>query len=135
MCASHVSTLSALLVHKAKLEKKYKMTDLGEAHWILGMRLQRKEYGYRLDQQLYCENILKKYNMQECKVAKVPAQSGLYLSKSDCPTTRAERLEMQDKPYRELVGSLLYLTLSTRPGIAYAVRAASRFCENPGLEH
>ena len=35
------------------------------------------------------------------------------------------------EPYRSAVGALMYLTVGTRPDIAYAVGVASRSLENP----
>ena len=46
-----------------------------------------------------------------------------------------------DKPdidittYRSLVGSLIYLALSTRPDLSQAAHALSRFFEAPKMEH
>jgi hypothetical protein len=44
-------------------------------------------------------------------------------------------MEMSDVPYRGIIGSLLYSSLGTRPDIAYAVAALSRFNNNPGPKH
>ncbi|KAG3031009.1 hypothetical protein PC120_g3394 [Phytophthora cactorum] len=57
------------------------------------------------------------------------------LSKSMSPTTAEERAEMQSRPYRSLIGCLMYFTTCTRPDIAYVVTKLSRFLENPGLQH
>ncbi|GMF69205.1 unnamed protein product [Phytophthora fragariaefolia] len=46
-----------------------------------------------------------------------------------------ERQLMRSKPYRAVVGSLMYLMLGTRPDLAYLVRESSQFLENPGLLH
>ncbi|GMF49085.1 unnamed protein product [Phytophthora fragariaefolia] len=42
---------------------------------------------------------------------------------------------MKAKPYRSLVGSLMYLACGTRPDISVAVAKLSRFLENPGEKH
>jgi hypothetical protein len=52
-----------------------------------------------------------------------------------CPQTEAEALEMRQYPYISVVGSLMYLALTTRPDIAYAAGVLARFNSNPGLVH
>ena len=42
---------------------------------------------------------------------------------------------MRTVPYAHAVGSLMYLAISTRPDIAYAVGVLSRFAANPGQAH
>ena len=42
---------------------------------------------------------------------------------------------MKNVPYSSAVGSLMYAMICTRPDIAYAVGAVSRFLTNPGKEH
>ena len=42
---------------------------------------------------------------------------------------------MERRPYRSLIGSLLYVAMSTRPDVAFAVCQLSRFLENPSSEH
>ena len=43
--------------------------------------------------------------------------------------------EAVDVPYRELVGSLMHLTVATRPDLAYIVSILSKYLENPSREH
>ena len=59
----------------------------------------------------------------------------LKLSIADCPSTQDERDEADAKPYRELIGSLMYLMISTRPDIDNAIIQLSRFMTNWGLAH
>jgi len=42
---------------------------------------------------------------------------------------------MRSVPYAHAVGSLMYLAISTRPDIAYAVGVLARFSVNPGVAH
>ena len=51
------------------------------------------------------------------------------------PTTVEDIAYMRDKPYREALGALQYLSIATRPDITYAVSILSRFMHNPGIPH
>ena len=42
---------------------------------------------------------------------------------------------MANVPYRQLVGSLMYLANGTRPDLAHALNSVARFCANPGRAH
>lgn len=67
--------------------------------------------------------------MDQCNPANLPVTPGLYLSKSE---TQEDAIKV---PYKEATGSLLYLMLSTRPDIAFAVNQISQFCESPKQQH
>jgi len=73
------------------------------------------------------------FGMQECKPASTPMDPALSYSSDG-----AKGAQVSDKaevPYREAIGSLLYLSLTTRPDISHAVGVLSRFCESPRLVH
>ena len=42
---------------------------------------------------------------------------------------------MQSKPFKNVIGSLMYAMIATRPDICYAVGALARFSANPGRVH
>ena len=51
------------------------------------------------------------------------------------PKTDSERQEMADKPYRPVLGSVMWGQLATWPDLLFAVSLLSRFQANPGIEH
>jgi len=51
------------------------------------------------------------------------------------PKTDSERKQMEDKPYRPVLGSVMWGQLATRPDLSFAVSLLSRFQSDPGIEH
>lgn len=124
------------LVVKNLFMSKYKMKDLGDVSWILGMKLSRDRVRgvLSLDQSLYLNKVLSRFNMMDSNPVPTP-ESSLKLSKADCPISTEEKYNMRDVPYMSAVGSLLYAAIGTRPDIAHAVNVISKFMENPGQAH
>jgi hypothetical protein len=127
-------SLDAVLEVKQSLSNRFKMQDFGEASVVLGIRIRRiKEQGVlMMDQEKYIEGILSKFGMDKCNGVSIPLSCGVNLSKSQSPE---ETEEVPDVPYRQVIGSLMYLMVSTRPDIAASIQILSRFSSNPGLTH
>ncbi|MCF6814764.1 hypothetical protein L3H39_11140, partial [Corynebacterium sp. MC-16] len=68
------------------------MKDLGEAAFILGIKIyrdrSRKLLG--LSQSTYIDKVLKRFNMDQSKRGLLPVSHGVYLSKDMCPKTQDE---------------------------------------------
>lgn len=107
---------------KQKFSSEFEMKDLNELEFFLGMKIERdiSDSILKISQLKYIEKIIKNFNMEHCKPISTPMEPGLDLSK-------IEEKENTNKPYRELIGSLMYLMLCTRPDISYAVGYLSRF--------
>lgn len=122
---------------KIMLAEKFKMKDLGPIHYILGWEIQRdrKRREIKISQHKYTKKILEKFKMDKCNGTHIPAKTDLILSKALCASDPDELQLMREKPYRAIVGSLMYLMLGSRPDIAFAVRECSQFLENPGIAH
>ncbi|GJU97609.1 zinc finger, CCHC-type containing protein [Tanacetum coccineum] len=63
----------------------------------------------------------------------VPLGAHFKVSLNDCPSSDWDVERMSKVPYANVVGSLMYLMVCTRPDIAYAVSIVSRYLANPGL--
>jgi len=109
------------------LQKDIKIKDLGEAKNCLGVKIIRNwsDGTLVLQQEEYINHILEKFNMNKCnahegKAAYTPMEERLKLR--DLPD--GDRKEL---PYQNLIGCLLYLSINTRPDIAYTVSFLSQF--------
>ncbi|XP_046489065.1 uncharacterized protein [Neodiprion pinetum] len=109
------------------------MKDLGLASRCLGIEFHQdtKNHSVYITQRQYTEAILERFGMQDCKEVKTPIDINISLTKPERPN---ERL-MQQYPYQRLIGALMYLAVSTRPDIAYAVNLMSQFNTNFTVEH
>nr|CAN69216.1 hypothetical protein VITISV_012012 [Vitis vinifera] len=113
------------------------MKDLGEASYVLGIKILRDRANgvLKLSQRAYIERILKRFNMHNCKSTKAPIVKGDKFSKAQCPQNDDEREEMKTIPYSSVVGSLMYAQVCTRPDIAFVVGMLGRYLSNPGSQH
>ena len=126
-----------LITIKEWLSSNFEMKDMGEAAFILGVKIQRDRSKklLTLSQEQYIQKILERFHMQSCKPIDNPIAKGEGLSLDMCPKTPAERAEMKNVPYASAVGSLMYAMMCTRPDICYAVGLVSRYQSNPGRNH
>ena len=120
-----------------ELAKHFKLRDLGPTVFLLGVEIARKreERKLYLSQRQYVINKLDEFDMADCKPVGTPMLPGLKLTKEDSPKTPEECREMENIPYINAVGSLMYLATMTRPDIAYTVGVLARFNSNPGMAH
>lgn len=122
---------------KDELNKRFKMKDIGEAKFCLGLKITRDRVQNKIyiDQERYITEILKRFNMFDCNSASTPMDPNQKLTKEMCPQNSVDFEEMGNIPYQQAVGSILYASQGTRPDIAYAVHVVSRFNNNPGKAH
>ena len=111
-----------------QLMAQFDMTDIGLLHYFLGLQVHQSLDGIYIYQQKYSLDLLQCFGMANCKVAPTPFQFGVTL------TTSYTSPQVNPSLYRQLVGSLLYLT-HTKPDIAFAVGLVSRFSQDPHESH
>jgi hypothetical protein len=120
---------------KNALNGRFKMKDLGELRWCLGIEVNRTDTGIEINQKQYLCSILQRFGMDQSKPVSTPADPNTKLTKNDCPQNPTEENKMRAIPYRSAVGSLLYAAVATRPDISTAVRDVARFVSCPGEQH
>ena len=134
MAAKRMATIDWL---KAELSKRFEITDLGDIHWLLGVKITRDRQNrtITLSQGAYIESILNDFGMADCKPTLTPMDPGALLSHEQCPKTPREQLEMQGHPYARLLGKVMYAYLISFPQLTFAVRTLAQFMHNPGKPH
>ena len=122
---------------KGQFERRFDIKFLGDAEWLLNMRIARCPSSGRitLDQQAYTEQLLSSVEgFDQCRTVSTPSAQE-ELSSAMAPAGVEERRSMAAVPYRTVVGALNYLAHSTRPDIAHAVQRVSQYSQNPGAKH
>ncbi|KAJ9552004.1 hypothetical protein OSB04_016049 [Centaurea solstitialis] len=113
---------------KQSLSASFEMKDLGKLHYFLGLEVLSDSRGTYLCQAKYTSDLLSRVGITDQKVLSTPLEPNLHLTPNAGPPLKDATL------YRQLVGSLVYLTV-TRPDIAYAVHIVSQFMSAPCSDH
>jgi hypothetical protein len=122
---------------KSQVKEVFTITDGGDLAYFLGLEFIRDRENQRtlIHQTRYTTDLLVHHQMEHSAPKSTPWDSGVTLSTTMSPTSEEEREEMTLVPYRQAVGELMFLSVSTRPDIAHAVGQCARFVSNPGLQH
>ncbi|KAH9781613.1 hypothetical protein KPL71_008538 [Citrus sinensis] len=129
--------IGVLTTIKSWLAKQFDMKDLGEASYILSIKLlrDRKSKTLALSQAVYINKILARFRMENSKTGLLPFRHGITFSKDQSPKTSKEIERMRQVPYAEAVGSLMYVMLCTRPNVCFAVWMVCRYQFNIGPQY
>nr|GEW21587.1 hypothetical protein [Tanacetum cinerariifolium] len=117
--------------------KCFSMKDLGEAAYILGIKIYRDRSRWLIghSQSAYIDKILKKYNMHNSKKCYLPMEVKHDLSNEFCALTLEEVAYIKKVPYASVVGSIMYDVRCTRPDVVFTQHIVSRYQQNPVKLH
>lgn len=113
------------------LQKEFMVKDLGQSKHCLGMDFTFDKNCIRVSQTNYINEILKKFGMSECNPISTPLEAGAKLGTTE-PWNASDG---EKPPFRELVGALMYLSVTTRPDLAHSTSVLSQFNNNFGKTH
>jgi hypothetical protein len=115
-----------------ELQGHFKLKTLGNVRFILGIEVEYAQQAKKLkiSQGACIDRMVIKFNQVGAKSVNNPSVEGQVMLKC-----MEKDPKMENRPYRSLVGSLLYVATGTRPDIAFAVGRLSRHLENPSEEH
>jgi hypothetical protein len=112
-----------MLEVKEMLKACYKMKDMGELHYCLGISIYQNKEERSIRNQ-YILNMLEKYGLTEAKIVATPADLNVRLQADD----RVSKL-VDQVTYQSMVGSVLYAAIATRPDISHAVGVVSKYIQ------
>lgn len=95
------------------MNEKYRLTDMGSARWLLGIKISHNPANKTISllQHAYIEAIITKYNFNDLKPLATPIDPAVPLTKSQSPSKIKDIAKMKNIPYREAVGSLMYAAM------------------------
>jgi hypothetical protein len=107
---------------------KFEMSMIGELKYFLGFQIKQLQEGTFISQTKYIQDILKKFGMKNGKPIKTPMGTNGHLDLD------MGGKSVDQKVYRSMIGSLLYLCAS-QPDIMLSVCMCARFQANPKEVH
>jgi hypothetical protein len=102
------------------IESEFQMFMMGELTFFLGIQVKQTKQGTFVHQAKYTKELMKKFNMTELKPVSTPMSSAASLGLDE------DGEPVDQREYRSMIGSLLYLT-ATRPDIQFIVGLCACF--------
>ncbi|KAD7477710.1 hypothetical protein E3N88_00846 [Mikania micrantha] len=110
------------------MTKNFEMSAMGELKFFLGLQIKQSPDGIFIHQSKYTKDLLKKFDLQNCKQCSNPMSSTTQLDAD------LKGKSVDETLYRCMIGSLMYLTAS-RPDIMFATCVCARFQAAPKESH
>ena len=111
---------------KKALEAAFHMEHRGKLHWLLGLIIRPEKGKVTVDQERYIETMLERFQMDQCKTSRTPADLKLQLQ-----TAQNGDQEVDQRIYKSLVVLLLYLAKQ----MMFTVNILSRHTNAPTNQH
>jgi hypothetical protein len=117
---------------KEQMRQVWTISDPGDVRFVVGIAVEwdRPNHTVMLSQTALIDRIIAQFGQLDASPLSMPIAPGLKLRRVDLATlSETDRHTLSKLPYRSLVSSLLYLAVSSRPDISYAVQQLSQYLD------
>ena len=116
---------------KDTLRTELEITDNGPLHYYLGIEVERegKKGAISISQKQYIKDLLKNYDMENCKPVKTPLEANFQVG---CSENVCNKINPQ--VYQSYIGALIYLATTTRPDILHSVSKLAQRNSDPHVD-
>lgn len=104
------------------LHKEFKVKSDSNVSTFLGMKINQSKNRIQVSQPGIIERLLQEFNMEQCRGVSTPMETNFHYEEDAIDN---------NVPYRRLVCSLMYLSVTTRPDLSYSVSYLSRYLDKP----
>ena len=104
---------------------KYKINEIGDVDFVIGIKFVKHKNGYFIHQRRYVIEVLEKLNMNNKKPLR---------NTKPIIDDKLRNIKFNQTTYRSAIGNLLYIAICTRPDILFSVSKAARKSNNPNME-
>jgi hypothetical protein len=111
-----------------EMSREFEMSMMGELHYFLGLQIKQVKDRTFVHQTKYTKDMLRKFQMQDGKPMSTTMGSTATLDADE------DGEPVDQREYRSMIGSLLYLT-ATRPDIHFSACLCARFQASPRTSH
>lgn len=109
------------------LKQTFKIKEITFKYFV-GMEVERLNNCIYIHQKTYIDQIIEKFGMSNAHPISTPSDVNVIITKNIDE-------KVINFPYREVIGSLLFLSSVSRPDISFAVNLLSRYVNNPSQQH
>ena len=118
-----------------ELQKYFEIKSLGKPSIIIGVKITQENNLIQISQTHYIEILLNKYGLQDANPVSTPMDPNIRLDDPEEISGEQGNTQMVTHGYANLIGSLMYLAIATRPDIAYAINKLAQYTSAPKPKH
>ena len=120
---------------ETELKSHFEVKSLGQPSLIIGVKIHQENHIITLSQTHYIDNLLAKYKLQDINPVSTPMDFNVKLDDPEEMPEEDKNQSLATFGYANLIGSLMYLAIATRPDIAYLVKKLTQFTLAPKSKH